>query len=341
MLLSLKNTIPRKYKLNKKTPKKPRHKGVLPMERKYFDINEKAAESALHLWSFNTYVRGSETQDYKKQVDKAYSAAEQTAENRPEQAEKAFLLAERFSKKYAEHLNTGFQIELMCPSILISGAGNFPVSKKEKQNKRREKHINEYHYIMGMIEKIKSLGISSNIIKSSDENALEQLQEKVYTLTEELERCKAMNKFYRKNGTLQGFEGLSNEQAIKLDKTLKEVSTYNNTPYASFTLTNIRAKIKAAEGRIREITRIKEQAETRTEQEQAENLPFEMIENADIMRLQLVFDGKPNDKTRNILKSNGFKWAPSQNAWQRQLTDNAKYAYRRIKQNLIDAMQEN
>lgn len=55
-----------------------------------------------------------------------------------------------------------------------------------------------------------------------------------------------------------------------------------------------------------------------------------IIRNKDEMRLQLVFDGKPAEKTREILKSNGFRWAPSQSAWQRLLNDNAECALRRI-----------
>lgn len=55
-----------------------------------------------------------------------------------------------------------------------------------------------------------------------------------------------------------------------------------------------------------------------------------IVRNKQEMRLQLVFDGKPNDETRNKLKSNGFRWAPSQAAWQRLLNDNAEYALRRI-----------
>ena len=35
-------------------------------------------------------------------------------------------------------------------------------------------------------------------------------------------------------------------------------------------------------------------------------------------RVRLSFDGKPSAETRSLLKSNGFKWAPSQGAWQRQ-----------------------
>ena len=48
------------------------------------------------------------------------------------------------------------------------------------------------------------------------------------------------------------------------------------------------------------------------------------------MRLQLFFEGKPEQKVRDILKSNGFKWAPSQSAWQRQLTNNSRYALERV-----------
>mgnify|MGYP000567974511 CR=1 FL=1 len=43
-------------------------------------------------------------------------------------------------------------------------------------------------------------------------------------------------------------------------------------------------------------------------------------------RLQLFFEEKPSEEQRRELKSNGFKWAPSQGAWQRQLTKNAIYA---------------
>ena len=47
-------------------------------------------------------------------------------------------------------------------------------------------------------------------------------------------------------------------------------------------------------------------------------------------RLQLIFDGKPDADTRQTLKSEGFKWAPSQGAWQRQLNQNAIRAAARL-----------
>ena len=57
-----------------------------------------------------------------------------------------------------------------------------------------------------------------------------------------------------------------------------------------------------------------------------------MVVNTDENRLQIIFDGKPDADLRAELKSEGFRWAPSQGAWQRQLTDNAFRAARRIEQ---------
>ncbi len=43
-------------------------------------------------------------------------------------------------------------------------------------------------------------------------------------------------------------------------------------------------------------------------------------------RLQIFFDEKPDKEIREELKGNGFRYAPSAEAWQRQLNDNAIYA---------------
>ena len=55
-----------------------------------------------------------------------------------------------------------------------------------------------------------------------------------------------------------------------------------------------------------------------------------VVMNAEENRIQILFDEKPDEETRQELKSNGFKWAPSKNAWQRQLNENGIRALRRI-----------
>lgn len=48
-----------------------------------------------------------------------------------------------------------------------------------------------------------------------------------------------------------------------------------------------------------------------------------VLQNKEDNRLQLFFDGKPDQPMIERLKSRGFKWSPRNKAWQRQLTPNA------------------
>jgi len=59
---------------------------------------------------------------------------------------------------------------------------------------------------------------------------------------------------------------------------------------------------------------------------EAESTKFtggEMRINLEINRIQFIFDEIPSEETRKMLKSHGFKWSPTETAWQRQRTLNA------------------
>ena len=94
-------------------------------------------------------------------------------------------------------------------------------------------------------------------------------------------------------------------------------------PYPSFHLSNNNANIHRVEQRIDDL---KNRGDFvgwafpggRAEINEGEN------------RLQLFFDEKPAEEQRRELKHNGFKWAPSQGAWQRQLNRNAIFAAGRM-----------
>ena len=53
--------------------------------------------------------------------------------------------------------------------------------------------------------------------------------------------------------------------------------------------------------------------------------------NTEANRLQIFFEEKPDEATRAELKSNSFRWSPTAEAWQRQLTYNAYFAANYIK----------
>lgn len=285
---------------------------------RYYEINEEGARIAHEANSMREFNAGSETKGYRAQVDEAYRMAEKQAERFPEAADKAYALADRFARKYAEWLNEGYRIDAMCPSILVSGGGNFPVREKERQNARRESHMERYEKIMGIKRRIASIGTGG--IQAGDPNALERLETKAKRLEERQDMMKRANAHYRKNGTLEGFDGVGADEAERIKHDMERFGM--SKPFPSWQLSNNLATIKRTRARIAELQREKESdAEDRDTEINGE--PCTVVENADIMRLQLMFDGKPDEETRSKLKANGFRWSPKNGAWQRQLTENA------------------
>lgn len=295
---------------------------------KYYEINEAAAKQAREMWSFSDYKHGSKTAEYRAQVDKAYSLVDRLPDDLKD---KGAAMADRYAHRLAEWYNKQFRIEMMCPSIMISGGSNFPVAKKQKQNAAQDKHYQLYDEIQAIPEKIKNLLYGKQIIKSGDSDALEQLKTKLEKLEKNQDYMKKANAYYRKNKTLKGFSSLTDEKAAQLDAAIESDNLYN-VPFAPYQLTNNNAKIKNTKARIAQLERLKNEAETAEKQpiDKYTTDLFKVVENAEIMRLQLIFDDKPDADIRAALKKHGFRWSPSNAAWQRQLTDNAKYSLKRL-----------
>lgn len=68
-------------------------------ERIYYEINEQSARTAHEMMSMREYKEGSKTREYRSLVDNAYDLAGQVEEKRPLQSERAYKLAERYSRK--------------------------------------------------------------------------------------------------------------------------------------------------------------------------------------------------------------------------------------------------
>lgn len=296
------------------------------MKRTYYSINESTAKQAHNMMSMRDYAAGSKTKEYQGYVDKAYDLADRVAEERPDEADRAYALAERYSRKLAENMNKNSRIGCMCPSVMISGAGNFPVKKKEKQVKAWERNADEWKQIHSILDKIENILYGREIIKSSDENALAKLEEKLEGLKELQETMKAVNKAVRLKDTEKGDEELRTMGYT--DEQIKEFRTPDfcgRIGYPQYALQNNNANIHRVEDRIKQLRAAKEKGT-----QESENQFFRVVENSEIMRLQLFFEDKPEADVREILKSNGFKWAPSQSAWQRQLNNNSRYALKSV-----------
>ena len=234
----------------------------------YHSIDEGSARTAHNMMSFSDYPEGQKTWEYRLNVDKAsFLAASLKEKTDPLYHEKIDRLLASFSKRLAENFNVNSRIGCMCPSLMISGGSNFPVQKKRKQVAALEKNEKEYREIMGLLEKMRSVGTGG--ISSDDPNALEKLKERVEKLKKHQELMKAANAAIRLKNTEEAPEGWTFEGG-------------------------------------------------------------EVVINTELNRVQIIFDGKPDEEMRAKLRHNAFKWAPSQGAWQRQYTRNALYAAKEV-----------
>ena len=105
-------------------------------------------------------------------------------------------------------------------------------------------------------------------------------------------------------------------------------------PHPSWELSNSNQQIKATEQRLKQLEQSAARSATSTASAGTSFKGGTMKVNTEINRLQLVFDGKPSAEVRAQLKANGFRWSPTQGAWQRQNTPNAEAAANRIMQSL-------
>lgn len=119
----------------------------------YYPINEGAARRAKEMNSFSDYKEGSATAEYRAMVDKAAAIAEkQKSRVDPMYHEKIDHLLDTYARKLAENMNQGFAIDARIPSVLIAGPSNFPVGKKEKQNRARDSNMEEWRHIQGLLD---------------------------------------------------------------------------------------------------------------------------------------------------------------------------------------------
>jgi hypothetical protein len=292
----------------------------------YYTINEEAARRAKEANSWFDYKEGSATASYRAQVDDAYRLAHECKANTDSMYhEKIDYYADLFARKLAENMNRRYEIDARCPSIMIAGGSKFPVRKKEKQNAARDKNWAEYEEILGILRKMRSVGHGG--IMSDDERAIEKLEIKLQGLEAAHERMKAVNVWFRKHKTLDGCPELTEAQREEIKADMSRGWRVNDMPYQSWELSNNNANIR----RIRErIETLKKERERKDHPTETAYDGFTVKENAEACRIQLIFDGKPDEEIRTILKANGFRWAPSEGAWQRLLNDNGRYAADRV-----------
>lgn len=163
---------------------------------------------------------------------------------------------------------------------------------------KAHEHFNHADEIERRADSIGTGGISSD-----DPDALDKLKEKLSGLERLQETMKSMNAQARKN---------------------KE-----ERPCKTWQLSNNSANIRTVKKRIEELD-AKKNIVARSHKAEG----FEMKEVVEDNRIHFIFEGKPEEEVRKILKHYGFKWSPSRGAWVRQLNINGRRAAERVIESL-------
>lgn len=232
---------------------------------------------------------------------------------------------EEYEKRYIEKYCDWLRALSRTYSVMITGPANFNSRRHEKMNNYERSALERLSSWREAV--IKRLNRQHRLVGWEE---VERLQNKLEILTEAQELMKAVNKIVR-NTKLSEVEQYEELEALGLaQKQINEVMSepmysFQKKGFQQFQLSNNLARIKATEEAIKRHTMMA--------QSEDKEMPFEggMIEisNTD-ERIRIHFDAIPDADMRDKLKKSAFKWSPKNQAWQRQLTPNAKYAVEKI-----------
>jgi len=187
-------------------------------------------------------------------------------------------------------------------------------------------------------EKAASVGHAG--ISSDDPEAVQKLVQKVERAEQMQTMMKGANKAIRKALGRKPAEATDEQKAAAVAALVELGATEANAAqliapdfcgrfgFASYHLTNNNANIKRMKKRINELRAANEAAENPAADIEREG--YTVRQNHEANRVQFLFDDKPAEDVRSLLKSYGFRWAPSQSAWQRQLNGNSRHAARQV-----------
>lgn len=233
----------------------------------------------------------------------------------------------KYSTKFEAMFLSWVAAKSRCISSMITGPANFPVARAEKANNAEHKRTEEIHAwrekALRFIKKNFTPKPENTINAGPVENDLAEVTQKLEDRKKRHELMKEANRIIREGQDVKA--GLS---ALGLSpKQIQNLLTPDfdgQTGYRSYELANNNKEIHRLEGRVKELTGKLEAAKGKDGKE----IPFEgglvRLDYSDD-RVRIIYNERPEKELITKLKSNGFKWSPSNSAWQRQLTANALY----------------
>lgn len=240
----------------------------------------------------------------------------------------------RYREGYRQRYLAKLHADGRCMSPMIAGPSRFPVASNRKKldsaHRRLEELIEFRERALKAIRR--KLCPEEGPIMASNPQAIDLLEKQLAAAELLQARMKAINaahkRFLKKPESLES-SGLS-ESEQKIVREYKPAYSWVPHPFPPYRLSNNNANIRRIKERIADVAKLK--ASPARQEERADGISVE--ESPEDARIRIKFPGKPAAEVIAILKRRGFRWSPSNGAWQRQLNSAGRSAVADVLNNI-------
>ena len=262
-------------------------------------------------------------EDYMRQMRAVSDRFQVAADSHPDKAARLSAALSEYRAGYLKRVYSWLRAKgRVISSHIVGGV------RKEDQNKIRDAFVlamqreqTLYHYAQTRPDRLLKQIVPRQV--RADRN--QAVRDELKAAEAELDLMKRANAAIKKGATVADLVALGlNEGEARLR--LKP-DGMGDLGYAKFEVASVNGKIKRIKKKLEEV---EARSTARATERTVKGVIIEEDPEAD--RLRLHFPERPSEEMRQKLRGEAFRWAPSEGAWQRQLTDNARAAAERVLQ---------
>lgn len=234
---------------------------------------------------------------------------------------------DRYEEKYRNYFTGWVYAKSRCFSAMITGPAKFPVRRHEKANNAERGHYEKFREWREKALK----GIEKSFKPEvTVDGELSRYEKKLAELQKLQEAMKAANIIIRKAAPTMVDQLLALGFSPESVRSLITPDFMNRVGFPPYRLQNNLAMIKDTERRLGAMRQRKQAITATGESSEVTIGEVRVVFNTAADRIQLLYQGKPDAETIGKLKSNAFRWSPSNKAWQRNLNTAGRWAAERV-----------
>ncbi len=229
----------------------------------------------------------------------------------------------RYMENYRKYFSAWLGTKSRCVSWMITGRANFPTKRAEKANNSEHNRSMEFREWRERARKaVAQAGRRADRAATSEVDEVRKKIAEAEAAQDHMKRANAIIRKHRKNPAAA--VPVLMEQLALTEKRANELikpDCCGDIGFAPYSLQNNNANIRRMQERLVELERKEAASGQETKSLSFNGGEIEMDFQED--RIRILYPGKPDVETIADLKRHGFRWSPSNCAWQRQLTSMA------------------